>query len=136
MRKLFSVAAICLVLSACGDAFTPDGTSGTYDLTLVNGIAMPASISIVEDGITVQFSFDTGTLTLRAAGTYTFASTLTITSGSTTVSETETESGTFALQEPATIIFTATDGDTGSGTIAGGIITIIDDEFGFVLEKR
>ena len=136
MRKLFSVAAICLVLSACGDAFTPDGTSGTYDLTLVNGISMPASISIVEDGITVQFSFDTGTLTLRADGTYTFASTLTITSGSTTVAETETESGTFALQEPATIIFTATDGDTGSGTIAGGIITIIDDEFVFVLEKR
>lgn len=136
MRKLFSVAAICLVLSACGDAFTPDGTSGTYDLTLVNGIAMPASISIVEDGITVQFSFDTGTLTLRADGTYTFASTLTITSGSTTVAESETESGTFALQEPATIIFTATDGDTGSGTIAGGIITIIDDEFVFVLEKR
>lgn len=133
MRKMFSVGATCLLLAGCGDAFTPDGIAGTYSLTSVNGIAMPASISITEDGTSVTLTFTSGSLTLRADGTYLFTLATEVAIDGQTVTHTETDSGTYNLQEPSTITVTSSDdGEVSTAILVGGTITVIDDEDGIV----
>ncbi len=136
MKRFLTVCLLSIVLSGCGDSFSPDGISGTYELTFVNGSAMPASVTVTDGGLSAQITFESGTLTLRGDGTYLFSLRSEITIGTATVTDTETDSGTFALQEPATIRITSSqDQEMGSGSVNGGTLTFIDDGITLVFEK-
>ena len=136
MKRIFSVGAVCLLLASCGDSVSPDGVSGTYDLTSVNGTAMPSSITIVEQGVSIQYTFSSGTWTLRADGTYTLSFSSEVTADGVTVSDTHTETGTYTIQEPTTLNFSDSVGDPFSASLVSGRLTVIEDVFTFVFEKQ
>lgn len=131
MRRLLSVALVSGLVLGCGDSFSPDGISGTYNLESFNGQTLP--FSETQFGITLELT--SGSLTLNSNSTWISTTTFKITEGGTTLTDIDTESGTFTLVEPSTIRFTDSDGDTFTGTRDGDTITIIDDGDVFVLKK-
>ena len=109
-----------LALGAC-DVLGIGGVTGEYQLTTVNGEALPFG----EDFFTIE----SGTLTLESDDSYTVQ----ITFGSNGETETDTTSGTYEVQDE-TITFTGPD-DTFTGTLDGNTITITDDALTMVFEK-
>ena len=135
INGMVSVGVACLALVACGDSFGPDSVSGTYDLTSVNGTPMPATITVVEEGVSIQLAFEVGTLTLNANLTYLFSVRITVSGGGFSLTETDTDSGTYVLEEQATIRFTSTDGSTATAAWAGESITVISEVETLIFEK-
>ena len=120
MRGLFMLLAAMAVL-ACGAAL-----SGTYHLTSINGIELPANWPFRSHGtITVT----SGSLTLTSDSTFT--STVTTHEGDADP-ETENNSGTFTLDESNVIHFTpgpaSDDDDPFEGTWDGDQITVTFDD--------
>jgi len=106
---------------ACGDSFSPEGISGTYNLETINGTDLPASSM---DGSV----YTAGSITLTAEGTFTVSATWD--------GEEETSVGTFTLVEPSTIRLAFPGEDTLSGTLDGDRLTLIgDDGDTFVFRK-
>ena len=132
MRRFGMAVLAVTVLSACSDAFTPEGVSGFYELKTVNGEQLPFSQTVF--GVTVEFT--AGSVTLSQNGTFSSSGTVTVSDATTSVTETETESGTFVLVEPNTVRFTASDGDVSSGTLVGGRLTFTDEGNTFIFEKQ
>ena len=122
MRRRFFVGAVigCALLAACGDAFSPEGVSGTYALKSIDGDPLP--VSEIVFGVTL--SITAGSITLTPEETYLLSLDIELDDGSTTVSSTETTSGTFNLVEPNTINFSDEDGDVFSGVHDGNSITM------------
>ena len=133
MRRRFFVVAVigCALLAACGDAFSPEGVSGTYALKSIDGEPLPYSET--ESGITL--SVPAGSLTLTPEETYLLSLTLEISDGNTTISSTETTSGTFSLVEPNTINFSNEDGTKFAGVHDGNSITMAFESSSFRWEK-
>ena len=129
MRRLLSVALASGLVFGCGDSFSVDGVSGTYNLESINGQDIPFSETI--GTVTVE----SGTLRLNSDNTWSVSITTSRAEGGTTVTDTETESGTFTLVEPSTIRFTDSDGDTFAATWDGDTITITDDGDSLVFRK-
>ena len=138
MRRLASVVLTGALLTACGDALSPEGVSGRYNLVSVNGEFIPSSETVtVRPGFTLTRTVSAGSVSLSANNTYSASLTIQIEDSAhgTSGPDTETDSGTFELVEPATIRFTSSDGDTFSGTLDGNRLTIIEDGDSFVFEK-
>jgi hypothetical protein len=137
MKKAIAVAATAALLTACNTPFTPDGVSGTYRLVTANGLTLPAELTVFDQA---TLTFENGSVTLRADGTYSLAITQSFASGGQTQSDTFTETGTFSLTEPNSITITSSDGESVSGNLVGGVLTVTADiEDGvsvvFVFEK-
>lgn len=126
-----ALLAASLLVAACGDAFSPEGVAGFYQLKTVNGQPLPYQ----ETSGSITIAVTAGSITLNPNSTWSLSITFNLTEGGTTITQTETDSGTFTLVEPATIRFTSSDGDTFAGTIDGKRVTIIEDGDTFVLEK-
>ena len=135
MRRLASVVLTSVLLTACGDSFSPEGVSGLYVLETINGVALPFSETVTEQGITLTVAITDGSVSLNENSTFSISLTLSITSGGTTLTQTGTDSGTFQLQEPSTIRLTSSDGDVTSGTLDGNRLTLIEDGNSFVFSK-
>ena len=124
MRRLASVVLTGVLLAACGgDAFSPEGVSGVYNLESVNGNRLPAEIELPPE----RFVFTAGSVTLNADGTFSASLTSETTTEGITDTETSTDSGTFTLVAPSTIRFTEAGGETFSGTLEGGRLTLLVD---------
>ena len=132
MRRLASVVLTGVLLTACGDAFSPEDVSGTYNLETINGSPLPFSTTDDLTGIT--FAITAGSIILNANGTFSISTTGTTTIDGTTNTLTTTGSGTFELVAPSTIRFTSPDGII-SGTRDGDRITIIGGGDSFVYRK-
>ena len=138
MRRLLSVALASSLVFGCGDSFSADGVSGTYNLESVNGQDIPFSKTFTVVGIDfIEFTSEITSATLRlfSDNTWSLSSALSLTSGGTTITETDTRTGTFTLVEPSTIRFTANDGATFAGTWDGDTITIITGGDTFAYRK-
>lgn len=132
-KKTFSVAATALLITACTDSLNPtaDSAAGTYNLTSVNGVSMPASISTTEQGVTVTITYSSGSVTLRADGTFSFASSISIDFGGQVVTEDETDSGTYTISGTTiTITPTSDPTDVDTATLIGNTITVVDADDG------
>ncbi len=132
MRRILSIGALCLLV-ACGEdsnsVFSPSGVSGTYNLTSVNGVALPATVTGEDDlGNPETVTFTAGSLTLQADGTHTSSVTA-------AAFGTDTGTGTYTLVGTSTINFVESDGETFSGTLSGNRITIFADALTFIFEK-
>jgi hypothetical protein len=142
-RKMFSVGATALLLTACSDSLnpTPDSAAGTYNLTSVNGEGMPASITVTEQGVAVTLTYSSGSVTIRADGTYSFAASFSVEVAGQTVNEDPTESGTYTISG-TTLTITPTDDptDVTTATLLGNKITVTDSEDGIttvlIFEKQ
>ena len=135
MRRLASVILMGILLTACGDPFSPEGVSGVYNLESINGSPIPFSETETQDGVTITVEVTAGSVTLNTTGTWSLSITASFTIGSITTGDTETESGTFELVPPSTIRLTDSDGDTISATLDGDGLTVTDGGDTFVFHK-
>ena len=133
MRVNQTIAAAVLasvVAVGCTDAFTPENVAGTYELTSIDGNAIPWTQPTAPDSVTIV-TVESGRLTLSADATWLISLTASTFDGDTTVTSTVTGSGTYTLTEPNTIEL-ADEGDvTIEGTLEGRRITL--DVFGIAL---
>jgi hypothetical protein len=116
MRNIASFVGIslllaCVTLSACGDPFSPESVSGTYQLVSVDGDPIPTDF------------VKAGTLSLDENGTYSVLLHVQFDFDDETINTTVTDSGTYTLVEPATIQFHSVDGEDSTGTLDGDRIT-------------
>ncbi len=138
MGRLASVVLTGALLTACNDAFSPEGVSCLYNLVSVNGSAIPWSGTAIELGMTVTFTYSAGSVNLNANNTYSTALTIEV-EGLFSTTDIVTGSGTFELVEPSTIRFTSTIyGATFAGTLDGSRLTLGEDgdRFVFVYERN
>ena len=136
MRRLASVVLTGVLLTACnGDAFSPEGVSGVYNLESINGSPIPFSETETQNGVTVTVTITAGSVSLNANGTWSLSTTVSVTLGDTTTTNTETESGTFELVPPSTVRLTSSGGETISATLDGDGLTLILDNNRFVFRK-
>lgn len=122
MGRFWVIGSACLVLAACGDSSSPGNIYSSYDLVSVNGVVLP----ILPSG---GLNWQEGGIVLRKDGTYS----ATITIGFCGIVGCTTghivESGTFTLQDPATVILTnAADGSTDrlSWSDAGSLTGVVE----------
>ncbi len=134
MRRLASVVLTGVLITACGgDAFSPEGVSGTYNLETISGSPLPVAQTNDSTG---TFTFTGGSITLNANGTMSISTTGTSTNiEGTPTTNTFGGSGTFELMAPSTIRFTFTGGMTRSGTLDGDRITLVGGGDSFVYRK-
>jgi len=133
-RILVSVfTAATVLLSACGSdsttAPTPTSIAGTWNLTTVNGAALPfvlqasPKIEILSDQIVIL-----------ANGTFTQSTQARLTNGTTITTQTIPDGGTYSLNgTAATFVFS--DGSSGTATVSGSTLTIADARISLVYLK-
>jgi len=117
MRSITSFVGIslllaCVTLSACGDSFSPQSVSGTYELVSVNGEPVPTE------------SVTAGSISLDENSTYSLLLHVQFEINGETINSTFGDSGTFSLVEPATVQFNSSDGADSAGTLDGNRLTV------------
>ena len=127
------MACASVVVAACSDAFTQSGVADTYDLTSVDGNAIPWTIP-GDPGDVTSVTVESGRLTLNADATWLISLTSSTFDGNTTVTDTITGSGTYTLTEPNTIRLTE-EGDVIVGTLEGGRVTLVVLGIALIFEK-
>lgn len=109
---VFGLALAGTLAAGCSDSSTDvpaDGVEGTYTLSTVNGIPVPATIFEIEiDGVTFTEIVASGQIQL-AGGTY---------SGSLSVES----------RENGVVVESETDTFTGNYTVTGNTVTLEDEE--------
>jgi Lipocalin-like domain len=134
-RILVSVfTAATVLLSACGSdsttAPTPTSIAGTWNLTTVNGAALPfvlqasPKIEILSDQIVIL-----------ANGTFTQSTQARLTNGTTITTQTIPDGGTYSLNGTAAT-FTFTDGGSETATVSGNSMTIAETGLSLVYNKQ
>ncbi len=134
MRRLASLVLTGALLTACGDAFSPEGVSGLYILESINGSPLPFSRTQTPNGVRTLAITD-GSVSLNANSTFSLSLTIGIPLDSTTATSTETDSGTFELVEPSTVRLTFSDGEIISSTLDGNRLTVIVEGDSLVFSK-
>ena len=114
MRSVLGLVAACLVFAACSDPLSPGSASGTYNLSSVDGMALPATVVRVSSAFgngpePVQYTYDSGSFMLNSDGSYEFRASVLLVLGSRRNGGTTTDFGTFALQDSGEILFTSLD---------------------------
>jgi hypothetical protein len=130
-----TVVSVTLLISACGDAFSPEAISGFYELVSINGNSLPYTMTYTEDGVTVEATINGGSITLSENETFGTAVDLEISGAGMTLTQTFTASGTFTLVEPATVQFTTEFGEQYSGVLSGDRLTVAEQDGSFVYER-
>jgi hypothetical protein len=133
MRRLL-IAVMALGLLACGDSTAPLGPiSGTFELTTVNDVALPFTVSNPGDIVTQEVTSDV--ITARN-GTFTRVVDLRATNTQTgqVTTQTLSDAGTYAVNGTR-VNFSSSQG-LGMGTFTDNAITIVDSGFTLVYLRR
>ena len=134
-HRVLTIASAALLLTSCGDAFSPEGVSGFYELMSADGTSLPYSQTYVQNGVSVEMTFNDGAVTLNENGTWGSSWSYDLNSGGSTLSETLTSSGTFTLVEPATVQFINEWNEQSAGTLDGHRLTMIVAGHSYLYEK-
>ena len=120
MRKLFVALALTLLVACSGDGPTGAGgdISGTYNLSTVNGIALPYLLQ--ESGPRVEVFSDS--YILGTAGKFIQSTSFRVTSGDTVTFEIFPDSGSYTVQGTA-VLFNFADNSTLSATLGTGALS-------------
>lgn len=138
MRRLAATILLlaAVTLPACGDSTGPGlglGTpTGTYTLRTVNGNTLPFTI---EDGAGVTVVIVSDAFTLQDGGRFTEAFSLRVTENGTTTTESGTNAGSWTLSATAITLTLDGGGPSISGTLSGGVMTIVDSGLSLVYRR-
>jgi major membrane immunogen (membrane-anchored lipoprotein) len=136
MRRMLAIActAAAVLLAGCDsdDSTGPaqNAVSGTWNLTTVNGAALPF---ITQS--TPRIELVSEQLVVSANGTFTQASQVRTTSGTTVSNQTISSAGTYTLSG-ATAAFIFNDGTTGAGTVSDNSLTVAKPGRSYVYAKQ
>ena len=135
MRRFTLLSVALLTLAACGgsDPTGPEDTiPGRYNLVSLNGTALPfVLIQILEDKIEVT----AGDLQLNSDGTCSSSLTTRETLDGVVTTETQTGLCSWTLNNTAIAFVWTEDGDTDSGSLIDGRVTVTSDGLVLVFEK-
>jgi len=135
-RILVSVfTAATVLLSACGSDSstnpTPTSIAGTYNLSTVNGAALPYILQAANPKVEII----SDQIVIAANGTFTQSTSARITQGTTISTSTIPDNGTYSLNgTAATFIFS--DGSTGTATVSNNTLTIAETGISLVYTKQ
>jgi hypothetical protein len=138
MRRLAATVLLiaAATLPACGDSTGPGlglGTpTGTYTLRTVNGSQLPFTLEASSTATVVLVG---DVLTLQDGGRLTESFTLRITQNSATTTETGTASGVWTVTGTAVTLTFDDEGPILSGTLSGGVMTIVDSGLSLVYRR-
>ena len=120
MRRLLVGMLLAASVSACGDSpsglTTTGGHAGTYSLRTVNDQALPATIESDASG---RVDVASGSVVLRADGTFTDQTEFRLVSGTSSTTETDVITGTYT-RSGSTVQFSPSDGGVYSMSFTGG----------------
>jgi hypothetical protein len=137
MRKLFlaTYAFAALLIAGCGSdgstAPTPTSIAGTWNLTSVNGAALPFVVQAANPKLEILSE----QLVLNTNGTFTQTAQVRITEGTAVTNQAIADAGTWTLSGTAAT-FVWNDGSTGTATVSGNKFTVGEDGFSFVFTKQ
>ena len=132
-RLLLACASIALIACGGSDSTGPAAKAeGTWNLSTINGRALPITLGTDQSGATVEILDDQ--YILNADGTWTESFTTRATQGTTVTTTPDTDTGTWTLQGNQVEI-TTTGGDSFTGTISNNSITI-GSQYGPVVYVR
>lgn len=138
MRRLAATILLlaAATLPACGDSTGPGlglGTpTGTYTLRTINGSALPFT---VDDGAGTVVVILSDAFALQDGGRFTETFSLRVTENGTTTTETNTNAGAWTLAGTAVRLTFDVDGLSVSGTLSGGVLTIVDEGLSLVYRR-
>jgi hypothetical protein len=136
MRRMLAIVctAATVLLAGCDSDDTTGPTqssvAGTWNLTTVNGSALPYTLQP-----TPKIEILSDQLVVSANGTFTESTQIRFTNGTTVTTETIPDAGTYSLNgTSATFIYN--DGSTGAGTISGNTLTVAAPGLSLVYQKQ
>jgi len=138
MRRLAAAVLLlaAVMLPACGDSTGPGlglGVStGTYTLQTINGNALPYT---VDDGAGTVVVILSDAFTLQDGGRFTETFSLRVTENGTTTTESNTNAGAWTLAGTTVRLTFDVDGLSISGTLSGGVLTIVDEGLSLVYRR-
>ena len=138
-RMLVSVFTVATVLlSACGSDSstnpTPTSIAGTWNLTTVNGAALPYLLQAAS-GANPKVEIISDQIVISANGTFTQSTQARITQGTTVSTSTLPDNGTYSLTgTAATFVFS--DGSAGTATVSNNTLTIAESGISLVYIKQ
>ena len=109
MKRFLAVVLATAMVTACSNAFSPEGVAGVYNLETVEGQSLPVTVGGVN--LTAM------SITLNADGTFT--------ESQTTDVGIVNSSGTYTLVEPSTILFAPSGGVGFSGSTDGDSLALL-----------
>jgi len=135
-RMLVSVFTVATVLlSACGSDSstnpTPTSIAGTWNLSTVNGAALPYVLQAANPKVEII----SDQIVISANGTFTQSTQARITQGTTVSTSTLPDNGTYSLTgTAATFVFS--DGSAGTATVSNNTLTIAESGISLVYIKQ
>jgi hypothetical protein len=144
-RNLPGALIVCaaLALGACGDSDGPAGTGGTtlvgtWNLTHMNGVAMPIVETETFNGTTCTYTLQSLRITFNANGQFSVTETEHwVCTGMPPETETDTSTGTWTASGNTLTITEPGEGSmTATFNISGSILTISFTEFGQTFTLR
>ena len=137
--RTITLAGIVLALAACGSdsgvgpTAAPATVAGTYNLTTVDGQALP--FTVLDLGA-YQAKLAAGTLTLKADGTYTFQFGIRIEDSGNVRSVSQSDGGVWKTNAGAITLTSNEASVTRTGAVSGGLMTLQSSTFVFGLTKQ
>ncbi len=119
MKRFLGVVLVTAMVTACSDAFSPEGVAGVYNLETVDGQSLPVTVAGV--------NHTAESISLNADGTFT--------QSQTTDVGIVTSSGTYLLVEPSTILYAPSGGVGFSGAIGDDSLALLRDRSIFVFRR-
>jgi hypothetical protein len=137
MRRLLSLVVLATALSACGSDSSTQPTqasvAGTWNLTSVNGVALPWLAQAADPKVEVL----NDQLVLSANGTFTQSQNVRFTDATQVVTtQAFNDAGTYSLNGASATFRFNSDGSSGTGTISGNTLTVGETGFSFVYTKQ
>jgi hypothetical protein len=134
MRRLIPLFLAAAIACGSDSSTQPTTTSiaGTWNLTSVNGVALPFTISQTAND-KVELTGDV--ITATATGTYTELFQFRETLNGTVTTSSEPDNGTYTLNGTALTLNSATSQSI-TGAVSGNTFTLIDQGFVFLFTKQ
>ena len=132
LTTAFTIATVLLAGCDSDDTTGPsqNSVSGTWNLTTVNGSALPFTLQS-----TPKIEVLSDQLVVSANGTFTESTQLRFTNGTVVSTQTITDAGTYSLNGTAAT-FIYNDGTTGAGTVSGNTLTVAEPGLSLVYQKQ
>jgi len=136
MRKAFVALAFVLAAGCGGDSSTGltgnASFAGTYNLSTVNGSALPFVIQAT--GPKIEITSDQ--IIANSGGTFSQTTSIRITNGTAVTTQTVSDGGTYTLNGTAASFRFNSDGSTGTGTVSGNTLIVADGGFSSLYLKQ
>jgi Lipocalin-like domain len=137
MRRITAIALLAMssAVAGCGGdstAPTPASLAGTWNLSTINGSALPFTLQAANPKI----EYLNEQIIASANGTFTQTANARFTNAGVVSTQPITDSGTWVLSGTAISFQFASDGSTGTGTLSGNTFTVAQSGFSFVYTKQ